>query len=209
MNQFAIRQNSLCREVRDILEEYLADELDANRHAKVEAHIASCAECQNEVYFASAISEALQELPRPEPPSKIFDEVSAYVRAHPDTPKKWTRWIFQLFALSENLTALPVRVGALACLIGILLFGIYQYQHHARIMQASRDLDYALSKLQYAVERRDIVVTEKLSNAGADISSAIHRSLNRLNRVPEIIEGTKYHKGSRYDKGSHQKGGTP
>ena len=88
MNQFAIRQNILCREVRDILEEYLADELDANRHATVEAHIASCLECQKEVYFASAISEALQELPRPEPPPKIFDEVSAYVRANPDNRKK-------------------------------------------------------------------------------------------------------------------------
>lgn len=221
MNQFAIRQNSLCREVRDILEVYLADELDANRHATIEAHIASCPECQNEVYFAAAISEALQELPRPEPPPKIFEEVSAYVRAHPDNRKKWTRWIFQLLAFSENLTALPVRVGALACLIGIVLFGVYQYQHHARIRQASRDLDYALSKLQYAVARRDIVVNKKLSNAGTDevsrgsfamieeasrrvdISSAIHRSLDSLNRFPEAIEGTK----SRED--SHQKGETP
>lgn len=226
MNQFAIRQNSLCHEVRDILEVYLANELDAERHATIEAHIAVCPKCQNEVSFAVAISEALQALPRPEPPPKIFDEVSAYVRAHPDNSKKWTRWIFQLLALSDNLTALPVRVGALACFIGIVLFGIYQYQHHTRIMQASRDLDYALSKLQYAVERRDIVVNKKLSNAGtdeasrgsfvmieeasrrvlkqrSDISSAIHRSLNSLNRSPEVTEDTKYHEDS------HQKGETP
>ena len=198
MNQ-AIRQNLLCREVRDILEVYLADELDADRQATIEAHIASCPECQNEVYFAAAISEALQELPRPEPPPKIFDEVSAYVRAHPDNRKKWTRWIFQLLALLENLTALPVRVGALACLVGIFLFGIYQYQHHARVRQSTRDLNYALSKLQYAVERRDIVVNEKLSNAGrVDISSVIHQSLNSLNEFSEVI----------YED-SHQKGETP
>ena len=213
MNQFAIRQNLLCREVRDILEVYLADELDASRHATIEAHIASCPECQKEVYFAAAIGEALQELPRPEPSPKIFDEISAYVRAHPDNTKKWTGWIFQLLALSDNLTALPVRVGALACFIGIVLFGIYQYQHHARIMQASRDLDYALSKLQYAVERRDeasrgsFVMIEKasrrVSKQRADISSAIHRSLNSLTRSPEVIEDTKY------PEDSHQKGETP
>ena len=213
MNQFAIRQNSLCREVQDILEVYLADELDANRHATIEAHIASCSECQNEVYFAAAISDALQELPRPEPPPKIFDEVSAYVRAHPDNTKKWTRWIFQLLALSDNLTALPVRVGALACFIGIVLFGIYQYQHHTRIMQASRDLDYALSKLQYAVERKDDVsrgsfvmieeASRRVSKQRADISSAIHRSLDSLNRSPEVIEDAKLYKDS------HQKGETP
>ena len=213
MNQFAIRQNLLCREVRDILEVYLADELDANRHATIEAHIASCPECQNEVYFAAAISKALQELPRPEPPPKIFDEVSAYVRAHPNNTKKWKRWIFQLLALSDNLTALPVRIGALACFIGIVLFGTYQYQHHTRIMQASRDLDYALSKLQYAVERTDeasrgsfVMIEEasrRVSKQRADISSAIHRGLNSLNRSPEVMGDTKYHEDS------HQKGETP
>ncbi len=218
MNQFSIRQKPLCRKVRDILEVYLADELDASTHATIKAHIASCPTCQNEVYFASAVSEALQELPRPEPPPKIFNEVSAYVRAHPDNTKKWRRWIFQLLALSDNLTALPVRVGALACLVGIALFGIYQYQHHITIMQASREFDYALSKLQYAVERRDIVVSEKLSNAGTDeasrgsfvmiaeasrrvlkqrvdISSAIHRSLNSLNEFPEVIYEDSHQKG--------------
>lgn len=213
MNRFAIRQNLLCHEVRDVLEVYLANELDAKRHATIEAHIAACPECQNEVSFAAAISEVLQELPRPEPSPKIFDEISAYVRAHPDNTKKWTGWIFQLLALSDNLTALPVRVGALACFIGIVLFGIYQYQHHTRIMQAARDLDYALSKLQYAVERRDetsrgsFVMIEEASRRvlkqRADVSSAIHRSLNSLNRSPEVTEDTKYHEDS------HQKGETP
>ena len=226
MTHFAIHQNPLCREVQDILEIYLANELDAKQHAAIEAHIAVCPKCQNEVSFAAAISEALQALPRPDPPPKIFDEVSAYVRAHPDNTKNWTRWIFQLFALSDNLTALLVRVGALVCLVGIVLFGIYQHQHHTRIMQASRDLDYALTKLQYAVERRDIVVNKKLSNTGPDevsrgslvqieeasrrvlkqrayISSAIHRGLNSLNQLPKVTEDAKHYEDS------HQKGETP
>ena len=68
MIHFASHQNSLCREVRDTLEIYLANELDAKRHATIEAHIAVCPKCQNEVSFAEAISEALQALPRPDPP---------------------------------------------------------------------------------------------------------------------------------------------
>jgi hypothetical protein len=225
MNQFPIRQNPPCTEIQDILEVYLADELDANTHATIEAHIASCPKCQDEVRFVEAISEALQELPRPEPPPKIFNQVSAYVRAHSDTDRKWTDRIFQVFTFRDNLTASLIGVGALVCLVGLLLFGIHGYQHHTRIVQASHDLNYALSKLHYAVERTDFVVGEKLSEMQIDetsrrsfimiedasrrvlkqkmnISSAIHRSLDSLNGFPEIIN-------TKYDGHSHQEGDIP
>ena len=226
MNQLPIRQDSSCTEVQDILEVYLADEFDADTHATIAVHVASCPRCQDEVRFAEAISEALQELPRPEPPPKIFNEVSAYVRAHPDSDQKWMHRIFQLFAFWDNLPLLLARAGALACLAGIALFGIYQYQHHRRVAQASRDLNYALSKLHYAVERIDIVISEKLSDVQIDaasrrsfamieeasrrvseqrinISSAIHKSLDNLNRFSQVIPDTKHHEYS------HQKGNTP
>ena len=225
MNQFPIRQNSPCPEIQDILEAYLADELDANTHGKIKTHIASCSKCQNEVRLVEAISEALQKLPRPEPPPKIFKEVSAYVHARADTNRKWTDRIFQLFAFPNNLTASLIGAGALVCFVGALLFAIHEYQHHVKIAQASHDLNYALNKLHYAVERTDFVVGEKLSKLQIDvpsrrsfiiieeasrrvlkqkmnISSAIHRSLDSLNGFPEIIN-------TKYDEHSHQEGDTP
>jgi Flp pilus assembly protein TadG len=119
----------------------------------------------------------------------------------------------------NNLTLPLVRVGALACLFGIVAFGIYQYQQHEKIMQASRDLNYALSKLNYAVERTNIVVSEKLPDAQINkasrdpfvqieeasrralkkkmnISSAIHRSLDSLNRASENAPNTEQHQTS-------------
>ena len=225
MNQFPIRQNPACTEIQNILEAYLADELDANTQATIKTHIASCPKCQDEVRFVEAISEALQKLPRPEPPPKIFNEVSDYVRARADTNRKWTDRIFQLFAFPNNLTASLIGAGALVCLVGVLLFGIHEYQHHVKIAQASHDLNYALNKLQYAVERTDFVVGKKLSELQIDeaswrsfiiieeasrrvlkqkmnISSAIHRSLNSLNGFREIIN-------TKYNEHSHQEGDTP
>ena len=225
MNQFLIRQNPSCTEIQGILEVYLADELDADTHATIKTHIASCPKCQDEVRFVEAISEALQELPRPEPPPKIFNEVAAYVRAHSDTDRKWRDRIFQVFVFPNNLTTSLIAAGALVCLFGVLLFGIHEYQHHTRIAQASHDLNYALSKLHYAVERTDFVVSEKLSAVQIDeasrrsfimieeasrrvlkrkmnISSAIHRSLESLNRFPEIIN-------TKYDEHLHQEGDIP
>ena len=225
MNQFSIRQNLSCTEIQDILEVYLADELDANTQATIKTHIAVCPKCQDEVRFVEAITEALQELPKPEPPPKIFNEVSAYVRAQTHTDRKWTDRIFQVFTFSNNFTASLIGAGALVCLVGGLAFGIHEYQHRVKIAQATHDLNYALSKLHYAVERTDMVVSEKLSEMQIDavprrsfiiieeasrrvlkqkinISSAIHRSLDNLNGFPEIIN-------IEYDEHSHQEGDIP
>ena len=216
MNQLTAHHDPTCEEVQDTLEAYLDNELEVDTHATVAAHIASCSTCQNEVRFLQAISGALHELPKPEPPPKIFNAVEAYVRAHPNKGPKWLNRIFQLFIFSGNLTSGLVRAGALVCFIGIALFGTYQYQQHLKVQQASRDLYYALGKLNYAVERTGIVVSDKLPdvriNAASSrplvqienasrralkqknsISSAIHRSLNSPNRLPQNVLDTEHH----------------
>ena len=225
MNQFSLPQDPSCLEVQDTLEAYLADELDAETHARIAVHVMSCPKCQDEVHFAQTISEALHELPSLEPPPEVFDAVEAYVRAHPDKGERWWHRLFQLSTFWDNLTFSLVRAGALVCLFGIVAFGIYQYQQHQKVMQASRDLNYVLSKLNYAVERTGIVVKEKLPNVQIDetsqrpfvqieeasrralkqkqnISSAIHRSLDSLNRLPENVLDAEH------DQDSQEKGET-
>ena len=226
MNHFSPRQDLSCMEVQDTLEAYLANDLDADTYAIVEAHIASCPRCQDEVHFAQAIDEALHELPRPEPPPEIFDAVAAYVRAHPDKGERWWHRILQLFTFGDHLTLPLVRAGALVCLLGIVVFGGYQYQRYQQIAQASRDLNYALSKLNFAVERTNTVVSEKLpdtrinrassyplvqienasrlvSKQKMNISSAVHRSLDSFNRLPAKHPDTERHQTSQ------QEGETP
>ena len=216
MNQFTARQDPTCTEVQDTLEAYLDNALDDNTDAIVKAHVASCSLCQDEIRFVQAISEALHELPKPEPPQKIFNAVEAYVRAHPNKGPQWLHRILQLSTFSGNLTSLLARAGALVCVIGIALFGTYQYQQHLKVQQASRDLAYALGKFNYAVERTNNVVSKKfpdvrinevsgrpffqIENASRralkqkeKISSAIHRSLSSLNRPPENFLDTEHH----------------
>ncbi|MCY3744146.1 MAG: zf-HC2 domain-containing protein [Candidatus Poribacteria bacterium] len=208
MNRFPSHSDLTCTEVQDTLEAYLDNELDADTSASIASHVESCATCQDEVRFVQAISGALHELPRPEPPPKIFDAVSDYVRAHPNKGPRWLHRMFQLFTFSDDLTTSLARAGALACLIGIALFGTYQYQQHLTVKQASRDLYYALGELNYAVERTSIVVNEKLPDVQINeasgrplvqiekasrsalkqknsISSAIHRSLDSLDRFSQ------------------------
>ncbi len=237
MNRFPSHPDLTCTEVQDTLEAYLDNELDADTSASVASHVESCTTCQDEVRFAEAISGALHELPRPEPPPKIFDAVEAYMHAHPAAGQRWWHRIFQLSTLWDNLSFSCIRVGALACfvgivllftfwdnnlafvragalvcLMGVVLFSIYQYQRYLKVKQASRDLYYALGKLNYAVARTGAVVSEKLpdvqineasgrafvqvetasryaSKQRKKISSAIHRSLENFNRFPENVRG--------------------
>ena len=226
MNRFPSHQDLTCTEVQDTLEAYLDDALDADMYAKVASHIGSCVACQDEVRFAQAVSGALHELPKPDPPSEIFDAVAAHVRAHPSTEPSWRHWIRQRFTFTDTLTLPLVRVGALVCLIGIIVFGAYKYRQYMAVKQASRDLYYALGKVNYAVERTGIIVNEKLPDIQVNevsgrplvqveraarsvlkqkenISSALHQSLGAINRLPEYIPDIKHYKRSEY------KGDTP
>ena len=72
-----------CEYVHSVLEEYLTGELNADAQAAIETHVATCQDCQNELDFALEVDEALQELPRPQPPAEVFDQVAAYVQSHP------------------------------------------------------------------------------------------------------------------------------
>lgn len=130
-----------------------------------------------------------------------------------------------MFTFSGDLTSVLARAGALACLIGIALFGTYQYQQHLKVQQASRDLAYALGKLNYAVERTGNVVSEKLPDVQINeasgrpfvqiekasrsalkqknsISSALHRGLDSLHRFPQNVLGPEHQR-------SHQEGENP
>ena len=216
MNRFPSHQVLTCTEVQDTLEAYLDNALDADTSASIASHIGSCVTCQDEVRFVQAISGALHELPKPEPPPEIFDAVTAHVRAHPNKGQNWVHRIFQRFTFTDALIPSLARVGALACLIGIIVFGTYQYRQYMEVKQASRDLYYALGKLNYAVERTGIVVNEKLPDIRmseapghpfvqiesasrralkekANISSAIHQSLGAIHRVPEYIPDIKHY----------------
>ena len=226
MKRFPSHQDLTCTEIQDTLEAYLDDELDADMSASVASHVESCAACQDEVRFAQAVSGALHELPKPDPPSEIFDAVAAHVRAHPNREPSWRHWIRQRFTFTDALTLPLARVGALVCLIGIIVFGAYQYHQYMEVKQASRDLYYALGKLNYAVERTGAVVSEKLPDVRIneasgrplvqvekaarsvlkqknDISSAIHRSLSNHNQSSQNVLDTKKHQRSQ------QGGGTP
>ena len=162
MQRHSTTQTMRCEQVHSVLEEYLAGELNADAQAAIETHLATCQDCQNELDFALEVSEALQELPKPQPPAEVFDQVAAYVQSH---PKPTTQgWFDSLKQVLRGLSLRPVAVGTVAAsLIILVTFGAYQqHQQSLQIEQATYELSYALSTVRYAMQKTELVLYEGL-----------------------------------------------
>ena len=160
MTSYPVEHEVRCEDIRSIVEEYLAGELDMKIHTAVENHLVVCPHCQDEIDIALGLEEVLQALPKPELPPEIFDHVAAYVRSHPR--HRLTGWVDGLREIlgASHFRPLPTMVASI-CLICLVLFGVYrQHQHTLQIEKASRELSYALSTVQYAMQKTGLAIDE-------------------------------------------------
>ena len=182
-----------CKDCQSQIEEYIAGQLDTATETAIVSHLATCDKCQHEFNLAQTIGTVLEDLPKPTSPPDILREVTAYVKANPDS-NNWMDRFFNIFVW-ENSRQLILRVSALACLVGIVLFGVHQHQRHVVLEQAKSDFDYAMRKMQYAVHKTGLAVNDSFTSFKIDeasrsafkstskISSAINRSLGILNHI--------------------------
>ena len=163
MQRHSTTQTIRCEYVHSVLEEYLAGELNANTQAAIETHLTTCQDCQNELDFALEVGEALQELPKPQPPAEVFDHVAAYVQSHPNPTTQG--WFDSLKRVLHGLYLRPVAVGAVAAsLIILVTFGAYQqHQQSLQIERATYELSYALSTVRYAMQKTGLAIDKRLS----------------------------------------------
>jgi anti-sigma factor RsiW len=162
MQRHSATQTIRCEYVHSVLEEYLAGELNADTQAAIETHLATCQDCQNELDFALEVGNALQELPKPQPPAEVFDQVASYVQSHPKPTAQG--WFDSLKQALRGLHLRPVAVGAVtASLIILVTFGAYQqHQQSLQIEQATYELSYALSTVRYAMQKTELALYEGL-----------------------------------------------
>jgi hypothetical protein len=183
------------------MEEYIAGDLDTDTESAIASHLSTCDTCNHELHLAQAIDKVLDDLPKPTSPPDILRAVTAYVRAHPNN-SGWIHRIFQLSTFSDFLRTPFLRFSAIVCLVGIVVFGVHQYQQHIVVEQAKSDFNYALSKMNYAVQKTGLAVNDSFGSLKVDeaprralkptakISSAIHRSLGILNHLTGDIPYT-------------------
>ena len=163
MQQHSTTQAIHCEYVHSVLEEYLAGELNADAQGAIETHLATCQDCQNELDYALEVGELLQELPKPQPPAEVFNQVAAYVQSHPKPTGQG--WFDSLKRVLHGLSLRPVAIGAIAAsLIILVTFSAYQqHQQSLQIEQATHELNYALSTVRYAMHKTGLAIDKRLS----------------------------------------------
>lgn len=193
-----------CFDCQNLLEEYVGGELDSMSESKIESHLKTCDTCQHELRLAQAINTELSNLPKPQTPPEILTEVTAYVKSHP-TRSGWLHRFLNIFTSWDHPRTVILRISALACLVGIIIFSVHLNHRKVIAEQAMNDFNYAVSKIQYAYHKTGMGVNNSFASLKIDEASrrafkstsnaatAIDKSLGILN----ILTGTELNsKGS-------------
>jgi anti-sigma factor RsiW len=106
-----------CEEARPRLDDARRRRLEVDEHARVEAHLAGCADCAHLQRSELALDEALARLPRPAAPDHLRRRLTGMVAgvASPPAPEAWS-WVP---AASPALLAAAVLLVAAGALFSI------------------------------------------------------------------------------------------
>ena len=191
-----------CFDCQNLLEEYVVGELDSSTESAIVSHLETCDTCQHELRLAQAINTELSDLPKPQPPSDILTEVTAYVKSHP-TRSSWLHRFLNIFTSWDHPRTLILRFSALVCLVGIILFSVHLNHKKVIAEQAMNDFNYAVSKIQYAFHKTGMGVNDSFASLKIDEASrrafkstsnaaaAIDKSLGILNILTGIEPNTQ------------------
>ncbi|MCY4403910.1 MAG: zf-HC2 domain-containing protein [Candidatus Poribacteria bacterium] len=187
----SLSHGSTCANLQTLLEEYIVGELDSQTESAITSHLTTCERCQHELHLAQTINKVLGDLPKHTSPPEILREVTAYIRANPNN-ESWIHRFFQFTTVMAFLRTPLMRASVVVTLIGIMLFGIHQYQRYVQVEQAKSDFHYAMAKMQSAVRKTSLAVNDTFTSLNVDeaprralkptanISSAFHQSLSIL-----------------------------
>jgi len=123
-----------CREIQRELSAYLDGEWTPSLRVEVEVHLASCAQCQQELSEMKTLATGVAALPNLEPAPRFLAEVRRKImRAEKPEPITWQDYVFRPLWLK-----VPLEAAAL-----ILIIGLVMRTEHPRLTQRVAQLESA------------------------------------------------------------------
>jgi hypothetical protein len=118
-----------CHDARELFSDWADDALTAEERARVDAHLAGCADCRKELERFTAAIALLHRMERPRAPAGFVDRVLAAKQGAP-----WYRRLFQRLFLPLSVK-LPAEAAALLLVAGL---AVYVFQRTPELQQAAR-----------------------------------------------------------------------
>ena len=171
-----------CQDIRGELSAYLDGELTSSRRAEVDAHLASCGRCQQELSEIRKLTAGVAALPRLQPAPRFLAEVRRKIAQDENSrPMTWQDYIFRPFWLK-----IPLEVAALIVVIGIIMRGEQPLPTHPI---ARRELTGASAGENNRPDTVSMEMATKTMAAGEPKASTLDRIA--AGRPPAVAEESK------------------
>ncbi|WP_072052981.1 HEAT repeat domain-containing protein [Hymenobacter terrenus] len=157
-----------CERTQEQLVDYLSSQLTDTEQAALTAHLATCAECREELQTTQRLWQIMGAVPTPEPSPSLRPEFYAMlatfkkeVKNAPDYSLKglWQRW------LSLQIPLPVLRLAYSLCLIGVGLLGGYWLNNKGQEKAADQQQITALAA--EVGEMRQVLLLSLIDNPSA------------------------------------------
>ncbi|TGE20013.1 zf-HC2 domain-containing protein [Hymenobacter elongatus] len=160
-----------CEQVQPLLPEYIHKHLAPADHARLEAHLAQCPVCQEELRATRQVWQALGAVPVPEPSEKLRPEFYAMLAAYKQEVHEAPGSGSSLAGFWQQLRALlaPAQALRLAYGLGLLVVGLAAgYWLNGPKVAAPADQQQQLAALTTQVEQmRQVMLLALIENPSA------------------------------------------
>lgn len=162
-----------CRKIQQELSAYLDGELTSSLRAEVEAHLVSCARCQQELLEMKMLATGVAALPNLKPAPRFLSEVRRKIaRDVKPEPINWQDYIFRPFWLK-----VPLEVAAVIVIIAL-------------VMRTTRPLPMEKARLQLAKAETGVNAQKDVVSSATPLDAQGRSAESaRAREVPEA-EGT-------------------
>ena len=139
--------NEDCEDNRELMSGYLGNELDAGQRARLEAHLAGCPACRDELEELTLVVSASATLAVKDPPEEVWDDFLGNVYARMERRLGWTLfWLgcaalgcfgmYEFFIISAESPIVKLATGS--TLGGIFILFISVLRQRMAIRKSDR-----------------------------------------------------------------------
>lgn len=165
---------------KTLLTLWLHDQLTEDERAKVDAHVTSCAECQQELTTHQHLWELMEELPSPEPPAGTLVRFNAILDVYKGSGAGQGRGMAIIARIIQFFTLQPAFVMAYSLLLVVVGIGLGHW------------LNTSTSAPAAVAPASDKKQLEELTAQVSDMREMMMKSLLQNPSASERIRGVGY-----------------
>lgn len=174
-----------CEQIAELLPDYLQENLTPDQRRGVEAHLAQCAECSEEVALWGKLSLLPEEQPSAESRARFEAMLQAYQAGRAHQPASGFEWRKRV-SLWSVFQWLRSPVGAVAWSVALLAIGLYAGAHLA-VPKESPSTEVAAMQSELANMKQLVVLSMLQQQSASARLEGVNWSTREQQLDPKVL----------------------